>query len=308
MITLYDKNDIKIGVYKIVAPNGSVYIGKSINIFKRWNSYKNIQNCGSQVRLKRSLLKYGSENHLFEIIIECEESKLDELEIFYIKEYDSFETRHGLNLKGGGEGGRCAEISKLKIGDANRGRKATDETKAKISAALKGKHKFNHTDESKAKLRAANLGKKKSEETLRKMSKSMMGKKPSEETLIKLRSWKRKSGHKHTDEAKKNMSKAGKGRSSHRKGKSGIYSEETRKKMADSHTGANNHFFGKKHTPETIKKIQDKRNETIRLKKYKNSFEQVSIPRRIFQQTDLNTIYNNDEKNKINRHSVNYFI
>ena len=33
-------------------------------------------------------------------------------------------------------------------------------------------------------------------------------------------------------------------------------SEETRKKMSESQKGAKNHFYGKKHTPETIEKIK----------------------------------------------------
>lgn len=49
-----------------------------------------------------ALYKYGIENFTFKQIVECDISELNELEIFYIKKYDTF--NNGYNLTLGGEG------------------------------------------------------------------------------------------------------------------------------------------------------------------------------------------------------------
>lgn len=54
------------GIYKITNPSGRIYIGKSIDIYKRWNQYKSLR-CISQPKLYWSLKKYGVDNHIFEI-------------------------------------------------------------------------------------------------------------------------------------------------------------------------------------------------------------------------------------------------
>ena len=76
-----------VGIYKIINPNGKIYIGQSINIEQRWNKdYKTLR-CKTQPKLYNSLKKYGPENHKFEIIEECNIEQLLEREtswkIFY---------------------------------------------------------------------------------------------------------------------------------------------------------------------------------------------------------------------------------
>lgn len=100
---------MSIGIYKITSPSGKVYIGKSINIEKRWDVYLKIYGCEQQVKLFNSLCKYGSINHIFEIIEECSIEQLNEREIYYIKLYDSI--NNGLNLTEGGDGGNLNEES-----------------------------------------------------------------------------------------------------------------------------------------------------------------------------------------------------
>lgn len=56
-----------VGIYKITSPSGKVYIGQSIDIYRRWNSYKSAS-CESQRRLFHSFFKYGYDNHKFEIV------------------------------------------------------------------------------------------------------------------------------------------------------------------------------------------------------------------------------------------------
>ena len=79
-----------IGIYKITNPNGKVYIGQSIDLERRLYYYKNLKQSNSQILLNRSFLKYGTVNHTFEIIEECEIELLNETH--YLKEiivYDS---------------------------------------------------------------------------------------------------------------------------------------------------------------------------------------------------------------------------
>lgn len=56
-----------VGIYKIVSPSGKVYIGQSGDIDKRFKTYSNLQ-CKGQTLLYKSFIKYGVENHQFEII------------------------------------------------------------------------------------------------------------------------------------------------------------------------------------------------------------------------------------------------
>jgi group I intron endonuclease len=100
------------GVYKITNPTGKIYIGKSIDIEKRHYQYKK-GHVKSQTALYNSIKKYGWESHKVEILIECEEDKLNLLEEYYINYYNSVEK--GLNLTYGGDGGRKSDITKQRI-------------------------------------------------------------------------------------------------------------------------------------------------------------------------------------------------
>lgn len=77
-----------VGIYKITNPIGLVYIGKSIDIHKRFISHR----CGGAYRETKLLLsyqEYGFENHKFEIIYICGESVLPVFESFFIDKYNS---------------------------------------------------------------------------------------------------------------------------------------------------------------------------------------------------------------------------
>ena len=84
-----------IGIYKITSPTNRVYIGQSINIEYRFKQYRWIK-AKSQTRLRNSFLKYGVENHKFEIVCECKKSELHNLETFYQRLY-SVTGNMGLN-------------------------------------------------------------------------------------------------------------------------------------------------------------------------------------------------------------------
>ncbi|HWY11633.1 MAG TPA: NUMOD3 domain-containing DNA-binding protein [Bacteroidia bacterium] len=155
-----------IGIYKITSPSGKINIGQSVNINKRWGDYKNLTNCSEQDRLYNSFLKYGVENHKFEIIQVMEEYDIDELnfyEAFWGGFYD-VTGKNGLNIREcGGAYGRHNEATKKKIGDKHRG-------KPKSPSHIKNMKKPK-SEGHKEKLRQANLGKKQSEETKEKKRK-----------------------------------------------------------------------------------------------------------------------------------------
>lgn len=127
------------GIYKVTSPSGKIYIGQSLHIQARFDKYKKF-NCKNQIKLYRSLLKYGFDKHTFEIIQECEPEKLNESEKHFVDLFKTFNSEHGLNLKdGGGSKGKHSEETKLKCSISNKGRTFSEETREKLSKALKGK-------------------------------------------------------------------------------------------------------------------------------------------------------------------------
>jgi group I intron endonuclease len=127
-----------IGIYKITNPKGKVYIGQSINIKSRFSKYYK-KHCKEQPLLYRSLKKYGSDSHSFEVLIsgDFNQELLNELEIHYINLFNSFQK--GLNLTKGGGGRRGlahSEESKLKMSES--AKKMSEETKRKISQSKTG--------------------------------------------------------------------------------------------------------------------------------------------------------------------------
>ena len=130
----------QIGIYKITSPSGKIYIGQSINLVKRHNSYKTLD-CKLQTRLYRSLKKYGFENHIFEIIENCKEVDLNIRERYWQDHYKVIDA-NGLNCVlqkiDGYSGTRCEE-TRLRISNANKGKIRSDEHKSNLSKALKGR-------------------------------------------------------------------------------------------------------------------------------------------------------------------------
>ena len=82
------------GIYKITNKvNDKVYIGQSVDIYKRWDAHINTSNDKNKKEynypLYSAFRKYGIENFDFEILEVCDKETLDDLEIKYIKEYNS---------------------------------------------------------------------------------------------------------------------------------------------------------------------------------------------------------------------------
>lgn len=105
------------GIYKITSPSGKIYIGQSINIERRFSQYKYLK-CKKQTILYRSLVKYGVENHNFEIICKCSLSELNDKERYYQEFFDCTGEK-GLNCrltKSSDKSGKISYSTRLKMG------------------------------------------------------------------------------------------------------------------------------------------------------------------------------------------------
>lgn len=91
-----------IGIYKITnTTNGKCYIGQSKDIEARWAKHLSVYKSSSDWELYRAFKKYGISAFKFEIIEECSIEALNEREIYWIAQYDSF--NNGYNMTLGGE-------------------------------------------------------------------------------------------------------------------------------------------------------------------------------------------------------------
>jgi len=155
-----------IGIYKITNKiNGKVYIGQSWDIERRWKEHKKKDR---KKHLYSAFQKYGMENFCFEVIKELRETPLtqillDEYEIFYIKQFDSFNAEKGYNKTTGGSSGKRSEefkilmSNKMKGNKNNLGNKRSKETKALQSKKRVG---IKLTEEHKKNIGLSSLGRK----------------------------------------------------------------------------------------------------------------------------------------------------
>lgn len=94
------------GIYKITNKiNDKVYIGQSIDIYKRWRRHKvlgtsnNVSSPERKYPLYMAMRKYGIENFLFEILLICSPEELNEKEESYIRAYESDLSQYGYNCR-----------------------------------------------------------------------------------------------------------------------------------------------------------------------------------------------------------------
>jgi hypothetical protein len=105
------------GIYKIVNPKGKIYVGQSVNIYRRIKSYYEPSSSKSQIILKNSFKKYGVENHKFYIIEKCSTEELNTKERYW----QDFYKDKLLNCRfteSKDKTGYCSEQTKKNIGNA----------------------------------------------------------------------------------------------------------------------------------------------------------------------------------------------
>lgn len=129
-------------IYKIVNPNGRVYVGQTVDWSRRLKEYLNINKSKQQPALHNSFLKYGIENHKFEILEEVvKEDLLNDRERFY-QEYYNVLGENGLNCRfvdTHDRSGKWSEESKLKMSLASKGKRKSEDHKKSMSLCRKGK-------------------------------------------------------------------------------------------------------------------------------------------------------------------------
>lgn len=161
---LYEKT----GIYGIInTANGKVYVGQTtMNFGDRRDSHFSSLRHGKHpcTELQNDYIKYGDAAFAFVVLCECGPEEIDRYESLFIEQY----MEHGMayNKCTGGrvgyKGPPISEEAKRMIGEKNRihglGRKASEETKQKMSAAHRGKKFMPLSDERKANLSRALSG------------------------------------------------------------------------------------------------------------------------------------------------------
>lgn len=125
-------------IYKITnLINGKIYIGKH-TFSKLDNNY-----FGSGIAIKKAIALYGKDKFSKEIICICEtEKELNEKEIFYIKEFDTF--KNGYNMTLGGEGmlGNVPSAETIKKASETRKQFYKNNPQMRLKLSEKGKLKI----------------------------------------------------------------------------------------------------------------------------------------------------------------------
>jgi group I intron endonuclease len=140
------------GIYKIISPTGKIYIGETINLKKRAQSYLNPNKVKKQRAIYNSLVMYGSESHLFEVLELCNNENLKLRERYYQEYYNTIE--NGLNCfytsteeKLKKHSKETLEIMSKKSKGVNNpfyGKKHSESSLKKISEASKGEKNPNY--------------------------------------------------------------------------------------------------------------------------------------------------------------------
>lgn len=165
------------GIYKIVnTVNGLVYIGSSNCIQRRWYEHKSTlnRNVHGNDYLQKAWSKYGAEAFEFHVLENCEVCDLVAREAHWINEYDAFNRNKGYNLTDT-ERRSLSEETKAKLSKAHKGKKLSEETKRKLSELNTGRT-FSLSDEAKRRISEAKKGMTFSDEHRKNLSKAHKGK------------------------------------------------------------------------------------------------------------------------------------
>lgn len=195
--------------------SGRVYIGSSAYVVRRWADHRRLlsNNKHHSKTLQRSWNKHGGDAFLFEIIEYVVPDQLLIREQYWIEKLYAACPKLGFNI--------------LPNAGTVRGVKRSDEVRAKLSAAARGRKKKPRTEQHRLALALANRGKTLSAETRAKISAATLGKKRSPhspETREKLRIAGKKNGMPRTTSIKAWAASRGR-----------RHSEKTRAMISETH-------------------------------------------------------------------------
>lgn len=165
---ILQKQTNKYIVYKHTSPSNKIYIGITCNsISKRWSNGKGYHH---NDYFTNAINLYGWDTFTHEILYEnLTKEEAEELEIRLIQEYKSNIREYGYNLTSGGGGRKNYEHSeetKIKIGNALRGKAHTEEQKEVTRQAMK--NKYLNDEEFRNRVNNMNVGRIPSQETIEK--------------------------------------------------------------------------------------------------------------------------------------------
>lgn len=229
-----DDPENQIGVYLILnSINMKVYVGSATRSFKlRWNDHRRALRGGyhTNCHLQAAWNKYGEDVFDFSIIEVCLVDDCVSREQHYIDAMDAFKSGYNRSPTTGSTLGiEMSEEVRKKMSERMSGVPMKDEVKKKISNALKGRQ---FSDEHKAAIGAASEGRMFTEESRKKKS----------DTIRKLIADGKRlgppEGWKHSEETRKKMSKAGKGRPKSESHKAKIAAALKGKKRSAAHCAA----------------------------------------------------------------------
>ena len=155
------------GIYCILCvPTGKRYIGltKNLRLRRRVHVCMLRQGYHRNQHLQAAWSLYGEQNFKWTVQEECPPDRLEERELFWIAHYKTADRKHGYNKSPGGERPQVSAETRALMSRMFKGRKlpahqvaamklrrATPETRAKISAANRGRK---HSAETRAKMSA----------------------------------------------------------------------------------------------------------------------------------------------------------
>lgn len=198
IVTVVTYNDISAEIKSILSDNrgksgvyiftnkltGKRYVGSSVDLGRRFGTYLSQKYLSSNLLpISKALLKYGYAEFRLEIIEYCEPKDVIQREQFYL---DLLNPEYNiLKVAGSLLGFQHSESTREKLAIFYTGRKISEQVRAKMSDAQKGRV---HTLEARAKMRISKLGCKLSEEHKASISAAALGKTHDESTKLKISS------------------------------------------------------------------------------------------------------------------------
>ena len=203
------------GIFNLV--NGKVYVGSAVCLTKRLRIHRFHLRSGTHdnTHLQAAWKKYGEANFCFRILEQVVESRdLFGIEQYYIDWLDACDPEFGYNKSptaGSRLGMKHSDATRAKMSAACKGKprpKMSPEARARLSVARKGRpgsrKGWHMSEEHKARISATHKGVPKSEEQRRKLSLAKKGKPFSEEHKAHMADAQR--GKSHSPETRAKMS------------------------------------------------------------------------------------------------------
>ena len=268
-------------IYKATSPSGKVYIGQTIGRLEdRINRHRREAQT-KHYAFANALIKYGSAIVWEVLYSNVPEDQLDNMERWVIANYDSYDNGYNSTL-GGDDNPMKYEGCRLKVAESKRGKKLPD-----VSARMKLNVGKKASEESKQKMSEAHKGRTFTAEHKSKISEALTGRQFSAETRAKISEAAKTIcsekgngflGKKHTEEAKRRMSEAARNRNmsgEHNPNYGRRHSKEEKAKISEANKGrvlSEEHKvkisaagMGRRHSDETRKKMSGENSVVAKL-------------------------------------------